>query len=149
MITAEEILNGKENRMISVSPGIPVNEVLELMNQMNIGAMMVVENDTIVGIWTERDLVDDFLRDDFDLQSSLVGDFMSTGLQSVRHDDNVFVMMDTFLGKKMRHLLVEKDGRYLGVISSGDVMRATMYEKDKELRRLNAMVDWNHYEKWK
>jgi signal-transduction protein with cAMP-binding, CBS, and nucleotidyltransferase domain len=64
---------------------------------------------------------------------------MNTNLQSAKHDANVYKLMDKFLGKRMRHLLVEKEGKYIGILSSGDVMRATMQEKDEELKKLNAM----------
>ena len=57
--------------------------------------------------------------------------------------------MDKFLGKHMRHLLIEKNGEYIGILSIGDVMRATMLEKDEELKRLNAIVSWEYYENWK
>ncbi|UCH92502.1 MAG: CBS domain-containing protein [Candidatus Aminicenantes bacterium] len=149
MRTAEEILKHKGIDMISVDHDTPVCEALEVMNEKRIGAILVKQNDDIVGIWTERDLMKDCLGEGFDPKKGKVRDFMSANLQTAKHDANVYELMDKFLGKRMRHLLVEKDGKYIGILSSGDVMRATLSEKDDELKRLNAMVSWDYYENWK
>jgi hypothetical protein len=49
----------------------------------------------------------------------------------------------------LRHLLIEKNGEFIGVLSSGDVMKANLNEKTKELEELNAMVSWEYYENWR
>lgn len=149
MITAEEILKSKQHHLISVGPDTPICDALKLMNERRIGAILVVKNDEIAGIWTERDLMQDCLGDGFDARKDVIGDFMTTDLQFADHDANVFELMDQFLGKRLRHLLIRKEGKYIGVLSSGDVMRATLSEKDRELKKLNAMVSWDYYENWK
>jgi len=58
-------------------------------------------------------------------------------------------LMDQFLGRHLRHLLIKKGGKFIGVLSIGDVMRATLSAKDNELKQLNAMVSWDYYENWK
>lgn len=149
MNTAEEILKSKKHHMISVGPDTPICEALKLMNEKRIGAILVVKDNEIVGIWTERDLMQDCLGDGFDAKKDVIGDFMTKDLQSANHDANVYELMDQFLGQRLRHLLIKKDGKYIGVLSGGDVMRATLSEKDQELKRLNAMVSWDYYENWK
>ncbi len=148
-MTAEEILKSKKLSLISVGTDTPVSQALQLMNEKRIGAILVVENETIVGIWTERDLMQDCLAEGFDVKTTRIGDLMTTDLQSANYDANVYELMDQFLGKRLRHLLIKKDGKYIGVLSGGDVMRATLAEKDEELKRLNAMVSWDYYENWK
>lgn len=148
-MTAEEILKSKRHHLISVAPDTPVSEALKLMNEKRIGAILVKKDGEIAGIWTERDLMQDCLGDGFDVKTNVIGDFMTTDLQYAEHSDNVYELMDQFLGKRLRHLLIRKDGKYIGVLSSGDVMRATLSEKDHELKKLNAMVSWDYYENWK
>jgi hypothetical protein len=54
-----------------------------------------------------------------------------------------------FLGLFLRHLVIEKDGRQIGFISIGDVLRANLLEKDRQFREVNALVGWDYYEDWK
>jgi len=149
MRTAEEIVKYKGMDMECVNGDTPICEALKVMNEKHIGSVLVKRDEKIVGIWTERDLLNNCLGEGFDPQKTKVGDLMSANLQSAKHDDNVYELMDKILGKRMRHLLVEKEGEYIGILSSGDVMRATMLEKDDELKKLNAMASWDYYENWK
>jgi len=149
MKTAEEILKHKGMAMAIVDQDTPINDALKVMNDKHIGSILVKKNEKIVGIWTERDLMQNCLDDNFDPKKNTVKEFMSTKLQSATHNSDVYELMDKFLGKRMRHLLIEKDGDYIGILSSGDVMRATMAEKDEEFKKLNSMVSWDYYENWK
>jgi hypothetical protein len=58
------------------------------------------------------------------------------------------MLSDLFLGLYHRHLLIEKDGKYIGLLSSGDVIRAGLLERDRELKKLNKLVSWHYYENW-
>jgi signal-transduction protein with cAMP-binding, CBS, and nucleotidyltransferase domain len=57
--------------------------------------------------------------------------------------------MDKFLGMRLRHLLIEKNGQYIGMLSSGDVMKETLREKTREYESLNFEVSWDYYENWR
>jgi signal-transduction protein with cAMP-binding, CBS, and nucleotidyltransferase domain len=149
MRTAEEILKHKGTDMVCVDQDTAICDALSVMNENRIGAILVKKDEKIAGIWTERDLMKNCLTEPFDAKKEKVGDHMNTNLQSAKHDADVYELMDKFLGKRMRHLLVEKEGKYIGILSSGDVMRATMQEKDEELKKLNTMVSWDYYENWK
>jgi signal-transduction protein with cAMP-binding, CBS, and nucleotidyltransferase domain len=151
MRTAEEMLKDKglETGMVCVDHDTVICEALKVMNEHRIGAILVKKGGEIAGIWTERNLMRNCLDETFDPKKALIGDYMNTNLQWVNHTENVYEIMDKFLGKRMRHLLVKKEGKYIGILSSGDVMRAKMIEKDDELKRLNAMVSWDYYENWK
>ena len=149
MKTAEEILQDKGTEMICVDYNTVICDALKLMTDNRIGAVLIKKNEEIAGIWTERDLLRNCLGEGFDAKKDIIGNLMSTNLHFAKHSANVYELMDIFLGKRMRHLLIEKDGKYIGILSSGDVMRATMLEKDEELKRLNAMVSWEYYENWK
>jgi hypothetical protein len=49
----------------------------------------------------------------------------------------------------VRHLVIEKEGHYIGVISIGDVLRASLLEKDRQFKKVNALASWDYYENWK
>lgn len=149
MKTAEEILQQKARDIISVTPQTTIFEALQKMVHHKIGAILVEQDNEIVGIWTERDLMHDTLRADFDIKKALIGEYMTTGLLSAPHTDSCYELMDKFLGMRLRHLLIEKNGEYIGMLSSGDVMKETLLEKTHEYESLNFEVSWDYYENWR
>ena len=149
MKTAEEMLNEKSLGMITVPKDATVNEAIKVMNENKIGAILVKDGEDIVGIWTERDLLRNALDDNFDRKTALIGDYMTTGLKSAQHNETLYQLQDKFLGMRLRHLMIEKDGKYVGMISTGDVMKTVLNEKEKELKQLNAMTSWEYYDNWR
>lgn len=149
MKTAEQMINEKGNHLISVPPNTSIYDALRLMIEKQIGAILVKKGDEIVGIWTERDLMRNTVNAGFDAQKAKIGDYMTTGLKSAPASDTVYMLKDKFLGLKLRHLLIEKEGKYIGLLSIGDVIKASIQEKDRELKDLNAMVSWEYYENWR
>jgi signal-transduction protein with cAMP-binding, CBS, and nucleotidyltransferase domain len=148
MKTAEQILQDKETDLISVTPETPITEALRLMIKNHIGAILIKDKEIIVGIWTERDLMRNTVSAGFDPQTAQIGDYMTTSLPSAPHTDTVYQLLDKFLGMRLRHLLIQKNGDYIGLLSTGDVIKASLQEKDQELKALNAIVSWEYYENW-
>lgn len=149
MKTAEDILKEKGGSVCSVSVDATVRDALEVMRENGIGSILVKDGDEITGIWTERDLMRDSLSEDFDPRTARIADHMTSDLQYTPHSDSVYDLMDRCLGLRKRRLLVEKDGRFIGLLSAGDVMKACLQEKDRDFKRLNELVSWEYYEKWK
>ena len=149
MKTAAEMLNDKNQDMICVSKNSTIFEALKIMNEYNIGAMLIKEGDDIVGIWTERDLMRNTLIENFDPKTAVISDYMITGLKYAQYNETVYQLQDKFVGMRLRHLLIEKDGKYIGMISTGDVMKTILNEKEKELKDLNAMTSWEYYDNWR
>ena len=129
MKTAGDIVRENRRKVVCTSTEATVHEALTEMVDKKIGAIIVREGETYVGIWTERDV-------------------MVTDLKSVPADTPVIKLLDKFLGLRIRHLLVEEDGEYVGLISSGDAIKADLVAKAHELEELNAMVSWDYYEDW-
>lgn len=148
MRTAAEILKDKDSHIISVDPDTTIIEALRVMIKNQIGGILIQEGNDIVGIWTERDLMRNSITANFDVKTAKIKDYMTTGLLSAPHTDSVYQLLDKFLGMRLRHLLIEQDGGYIGLLSIGDVIRATLLEKDVELKNLNAIVSWEYYENW-
>jgi signal-transduction protein with cAMP-binding, CBS, and nucleotidyltransferase domain len=118
------------------------------MNANKVGAILITRGDKPVGIWTERDLLRNVLDAAFDLKSTPIETVMTRDLIFAPHTDTVYNLMDKFLGLRVRHLLIEKEGETIGVVSGGDVMKASIQEKDEELKQLNTMVGWEYHENW-
>ena len=149
MLTALDLLNNKGNEIISVNLDSTVADALKIMIDKKIGAIVIKDNNEIVGIWSERDLMKNVITEGFYSKTTKIKDVMSTNLFSALATDSLYQLMDKCLGKRIRHLLIEKDGKYIGILSSGDLTRANLMQKSKELEELNKIVDWDYYENWK
>jgi signal-transduction protein with cAMP-binding, CBS, and nucleotidyltransferase domain len=149
MKNAEDILKEKGMDLIFVDESSTIEEALRKMVENKIGAILVKSGGKISGIWTERDLMRNTLLQGFDAGTAKIKDYMVTGLISAPANCSVYMLMDKFLGLRLRHLLIEKDGEYVGMLSTGDVIKATLNEKNKDLKELNAILSWEYYENWR
>ena len=147
--TAGDIVKEKGNELFSVSIDAVIQDALKMMVAKRIGAVLVEENGEMIGIWTERDLLRNSIVDDFDPRTSRIGDYMTKGLVTADASENMYRMMDKFLGLRFRHLPVEQDGKIIGILSAGDVIKAALLEKTKEFDELNEMLSWEYYENWR
>ena len=147
--TAEDVLGEKGSEMISVTPESTIYDALSRMAERNIGAILVKENQEFLGIWTERDLVRNSLSEGFDVKTARIRDYMTKELLSVPHDCPIFRIADLFLGKRVRRMLVEREGQYIGLLTVGDVMRAALVAREDELRKLEAFAHLEYYDDWR
>lgn len=149
MYTAEDVLKEKGAEMISVPSDTKIKDAIKKMVDRKIGSIIVTEKDNIVGIWTERDFLRNSLFDSFDINNDYIEKYMTKEIKSAPHNSTLYSLLDIFLGKRFRHLLIQKEGEYIGILSMGDVIKANLNEKTKELKALNAIVSWEYYENWK
>jgi CBS domain-containing protein len=148
MKTAEDILLEKKRDMVTVGPDQTLREALELMQTHRIGAILVKRGEKIVGIWTERDLARDILTSGFDIKTGRVSDYMTSKLFTAPSNTPIIRLQEMFLGLFVRHILITRKRETVGLLSIGDVMRASLLEKDQELRKLTAIASWEYYENW-
>lgn len=147
--TAEDILSEKGSSILSTHPDATIAEAITLITQHKVGAILAREDDKYVGIWTERDLINQVLTRGFDVKTSKLRDHMKTKLIYAQHDDDVFHLIDKFLGLRLRHLLIQRDGHCIGFLSAGDVMRAALQQRTEELERMRDIVTLEFYDEWR
>lgn len=145
---AGDLLEGKNADMIAAEADQSVLEVLRIMVEKNIGAILVKENDRIVGIWTEKDFVRNSLQAGFDPRTARIGDYMTTTLHKASYTTPIPKLEEMYLGLYTRYVMIEKEGQYVGLLSIGDVLRANLLAKDREIKDLSAMASWEYYENW-
>lgn len=149
MKTAEDILKEKGTPlMVTIPEERTIFEAIEKMAEKHIGAVLAARNDVIVGIWTERDYLQNSLEPGFDPKSAVIKDYMQSELKSAQADTPIIQLQEMFLGLFIRHILIKKEDRYLGLLSIGDVLRASLLEKDHEIKELNQIASWEYYENW-
>jgi len=149
MITAEDILKEKKRDIVSIAWDQTVQQACRKMVDKKIGAILVKRDDQYVGIWTERDLLHKMTTEGFDPQTAKIGDHMSAPLKTAPHSTRIAKLEEMFLGLFLRHLPIEKDAQIIGLLSIGDVLRASLIEMDRQLKELNAFVTWDYYENWR
>lgn len=147
--TARDILKEKGGHLVTITSDATVHQALTVMTQNKVGAIVIVDDEKIIGIWTERDLMFRALEDGFNPKTAKLSDNMSVNLISANVDEQTFQLYDKFLGRRIRHLLIEEDGEYIGLLSVGDVMKANLQQKSEEFEELNHMVSLEYYENWK
>ena len=148
MKTARDILKSKSPEVYSVSADTIIRDALQIMNENHVGSVLVKDGEKIIGIWTDQELVKDLLAEGFDIDTSKIGDYMIAKIEWAPASDSIYHLMDRLLGLRMRRILVELEGEFIGILSSGDIMKACLMEKDSELKELNSIVSWEYYEDW-
>ncbi len=147
--TAESILKEVGSHIVSVAPQAIIYDALSLMVKEKVGAVVVMEGEKAIGIWTERDLLRNSLEDGFDIQKTIISDKMSRSLHFFPHDTTSAKMIDKCLGLHFRHLLIEKHGVFLGLLSLRDILRNFLRERAEVMEQEENQLKWDYYEEWK
>ncbi len=150
MKTAADILAGKKKRMICTKASATIFRALSIMNERKVGAILLTDEseDKIVGIWTERDLMRNSMMDSFNPKTATVGDYMTRDLHSVPSKATVSELKEMILSHFIRHILIEENDRYVGILSVGDVIRASLVAQDAHIEELKSHTSWHYYERW-
>ena len=148
-VSARDILKDKGGHLVTINSNASVYQALTLMTQNHVGSVVVTEDEKIIGIYTERDLMFHALEEGFDPKSSRLKDHLSENLISANVEEQAYQLYDKFLGRRIRHLLIEENGDYIGLLSVGDVMKVNLQQKTEELEELQKTVNLEYYENWK
>ena len=144
MYTVRHLLQVKGNRIWSVSPNATVYEALELMATQNIGAVLVMEGDQTIGIFTERDYARKVVLKGKSSKTATVGEMMTTEVLYVNPDDTIENCMALMTEKRARHLPVLDNGKLAGVVSIGDVVKAIISDREFMIRELERYITGGH-----
>jgi CBS domain-containing protein len=145
MTTARDILRNKGTEVCSVGPETTVYGALSLMAEKNIGAVLVMEDDKLVGIFSERD----YARK-VDLVGKTAADtpvqtIMTKRVVGVRPGETIEECMALMTDKRVRHLPVVEGGQVVGVVSIGDVVKSIISEKEFIIEQLENYITGTPY----
>ena len=135
-----EILQSKGSNVYSITSGLSVYEALKTMGEKNIGALVVIENDQLLGIISERDYARKIILKGKASHDTLVREIMTERVITVGMDDNIDKCMELMSEKHIRHLPVVKDGRVAGVISITDVVTAIIASQRETISHLHNYI---------
>lgn len=108
---------------VVISPDTTVRNTIDLMNKGGFHCAMVVENESIVGIFTERDILHKLAQQYNDKADSPVSDFMTKNPVTLRNRDPIVYGLNRMMVGEYRHIPIEKDGQLSGMVSVRDVLR--------------------------
>ncbi|MGD9020402.1 MAG: CBS domain-containing protein, partial [Lysobacterales bacterium] len=140
MASIAEILENKGEMVLTVDINESVLDAINLMAQVNIGAVLVQEDDRIAGVFTERDYLQKIALKSLSSKDTRVGDVMTTPVVSADPADSVQQCMETMTTCRCRHLPVVQDGKLLGIVSIGDLVKKMLDEKEAEVEQLNQYI---------
>ncbi len=140
MSTVRELLKDKPENVWTVSPRDSVYKALQLMADKDVGAVLVVENETLVGIFTERDYARKVILKAKASRDTSVGELMTEAVLFVRLEQKVEECMALMTEKRVRHLPVLENERLIGVISIGDVVRKRISEHEFLIHQLENYI---------
>jgi CBS domain-containing protein len=140
MQTVAEILSSKGREVWSVRPSDTVLHALKVMAEHDVGAVLVCDNDRLVGIFTERDYARRVVLIGRASRDAAVRDVMTHSVVCVAPERNVEECMALMTDKRLRHLPVLDHKRIVGVVSIGDLVKATIEEKEFTISQLQKYV---------
>lgn len=135
-----EILEQKGGMVLSVDVNETVLNAISLMAQVNVGAVLVQKDETIAGIFTERDYLQKIALKSRSSQDTPVGEVMTSPVISAEPIDSVQHCMETMTTCHCRHLPVVENGKLLGIVSIGDLVKKMLDEKQQEVERLSEYI---------
>jgi CBS domain-containing protein len=140
MKTVGDILKKKGDRIWSVTPETKVYDALQLMALKEIGAVVVIKDDDLIGIMSERDYARKVILFGKFSKDVSVGEIMTTNVIKVAPSQSIDECMLLMTNKKIRHLPVMHDGLLTGIISVGDVVSAVISEKESVITQLENYI---------
>lgn len=141
LTTVRHILEIKGQDLWSIGPNASVYDALRMMSDKDIGALIVMENDKMVGVLSERDYARKVVLVGKASRDTKVSEIMSTNIHTIHPDATVEEAMELMNGKHIRHLPViadDQDNEILGMISLRDVVRTIIYKQREAIKSMEG-----------
>ncbi len=139
-MTVRAILDSKGHHIVSVDPDIKLSEAVKILSERRIGAVLVIKNQRIEGILSERDIVRVLGERGASALEEPVGNVMTRKVVNCREADTVAAIMERMTSGKFRHLPVIEGERIVGLISIGDVVKWRVMEFEREQEALRDYI---------
>lgn len=140
MKRVKDILAVKGDDIWSVGPNQSVYDAILLLAEKGIGALIVLDNEQLVGIISERDYARQIILKGRSSENTLVKDIMSGKVITARPDDEIQECMHLMTEKRIRHLPIVDDDDLVGMISIGDLVRAIIAEQQSTIGDLEKYI---------
>jgi CBS domain-containing protein len=140
MATARHLLDRKGRAIFSVGPDDPVLEAIRMMAEHHVGALLVMSENRLLGIVSERDYARKVILKGRSSADTPVSQIMSSPVVTVSLTNSVQECMQLMTARRLRHLPVVEDGEVVGMISIGDLVKAVMEEQKQTIEQLESYI---------
>lgn len=136
----KDILHVKGNAIFSIAPHQSVLEAIKLMAEKNIGGVLIIESDQLIGIFTERDYARKVILKGRSSAEIKVSEVMVSNLYTVNTENEIADCMKLMTNKSIRHLPVFENEKLVGIISIGDVVKTLIEEQKDTIQHLEQYI---------
>jgi len=140
MKTVQQLLESKRYSVVSVAPSSTVLDALKVMAEKEIGAVIVIDGEHLVGIFSERDYARKVVLQGKASKDTPVREIMTERVVCVRPEQSIEDCMGLMTDKRIRHLPVLQHKKVIGVISIGDVVKEMLSEKEFVIKQLESYI---------
>jgi len=140
MQTVAQLLSIKGPQVWSISPDATVFDGLTLMAEKNIGALLILEGSRLVGVMSERDYARKIILEARSSRNTLIRSIMTTRVMSVGPADTVAHARGRMTRERVRHLPVMDNDRVMGILSIGDLVKATIEHQQFTIDQLERYI---------
>jgi CBS domain-containing protein len=145
MKTVKDILKKPGRKIWSVSPKTTAYEALEVMAEKDIGALLVLENEHLVGIFSERDYARKVILKGKASKDTPVSELMTRQVFYVDPGNTLNECMALMTMKHIRHLPVFDNNEITGIVTIGDVVKEIVSEQELTIKALQDFMSWDGY----
>jgi CBS domain-containing protein len=135
-----ELLESKGNEVVTIGPEQELKEAIQMLVDRGMGSLVVVKNEQVVGILTERDILRANARWFDTLKGLTVSDVMTTKVVIGLPTDSIDKVMNIMTEQRVRHLPVISSGQLIGILSIGDVVKAKVKKAEVEINHLTDYI---------
>ena len=143
MKTAGQLLAIKGNQIHSIAPNRDVYEALVMMDKHHVGALLVLEAEKLVGIFTERDYARNVALKGKTSKNTLVSEVMTSEIITIGPEKSLEDCMNVMTEKRVRHLPVLEKGHVIGVLSIGDLVKETISYQQSLIKQLKFQAKYS------
>ena len=140
MKLVKHLLDNKGRHVISVAPDTSVLDAIKLMADKAIGSLVVIEDDKLLGIMSERDYARKVIIKGRSSESTHVAEIMTPDVITTSSSQTVNECMNLMTERKIRHLPVVEDNQVIGMISIGDLVEAIISDQQEEIEQLEHYI---------
>lgn len=140
MQTVNQLLREKGGQIFSVAPTDSVLRAIEIMATRHVGALLVLNQGSVLGIISERDYARKVILKNRSSHDTPVGDIMTPSPVTVGPADTVHRCMELMTEGRFRHLPVLESGRVIGVLSIGDLVKAVIEDQSQKIEQLERYI---------
>lgn len=140
MKTVQQLLQAKGSEIWCIGPDATVFDAIKLMSEKEIGALVVTHNHAVIGILSERDYARKVLLKGRSSRNTPVRDIMSRNVVYAEPDQHVEHCMNVMTERRIRHLPVLEDGRLVGIVSIGDLVKSIISEQQETIEQLESYI---------